>query len=92
MRWVLALVLICAAAGCSQPQAQPNPGEDVPRARAVQENVVPRGMPPATPPIPATSRSGQVPKPDGGLRILKPNPKPPSPRVPNAPSPNPLPP
>lgn len=91
MRWALALTALLLA-GCSHDErAGTTAGESVPQPKPVVENAIPRGMPPATPPIPATSRSAQRQPTDGGgrgLEVYGPGmgPRP----VPRPPPPNPI--
>lgn len=87
MRW---LVIAGLLAGCSHSEGRPHAGEDVPRSEQVRQNAIPRDLPPATPPIPPTSRSGEVPRPDAGSRSVTVNPQPDQ-QVPNPPPPQPVP-
>jgi len=66
MRIALAVVLL-GLAGCSHSDREgTTAGESVPRPQPVIDNAIPRDLPPATPPIPATSRSAQQGSADAG--------------------------
>lgn len=91
MRWVLVLTAL-SLAGCSHDERPgTTAGESVPAPRPVVENAIPRGMPPATPPIPPTSRSAQQQPTDGGRQSVEVYGPGMGPRaVPRPPPPNPI--
>ena len=68
-RFLLVLLLV---GGCGHDERTgTTAGESVPRPPIVIQNAIPNDMPPATPPIPPTSRSAQNTGLDGGnIRML----------------------